>query len=159
MQKGIERHMHKFKRNKATANAPFRFVWSGLPNVYLTGIRYDLCACGIRQGFYPCVTGLLDVLTKLVVEKKSRLSPLEIRYVRKSLRKNHEKFARLIGVSVTQVSRWENGRSTPSLPTEKLIRHLAGADGKDLERLMRAPKDESYLLCFRGRGKWGGKVL
>jgi DNA-binding transcriptional regulator YiaG len=158
MQRDTRRHIHQFISHKATVNAPFRFTWSGLPNVHLAGIRYDLCLCGMRQGFYPQPLQLIDVLTGLILGKTSRLTPSEIRYLRKSLQKNHKSFSELVGVSITQISRWENGRSAPSLPTEKLIRLIAGADGKALEPPAIASEKERYLLRFH-RNKWSGSFL
>src|SRR6266849_5616305 len=82
-------HVHQFERNKATNNRPFRFVWSGLPNVYLSGIDYGACSCGMREGHYPQAVQLVQTLTELVRQKQSRLNPLEIKYLRKSTKKSH----------------------------------------------------------------------
>jgi len=150
MQKSTERHAHQFRKNRATNRRPFLFVRSGLPNVYLVGIKYNLCDCGTRQGIYPRVEDLLATLTKAVAEKQSRLTPLEIKYLRKSMAKDHKKFAALIGVSVTQVSRWENGKSAPSLSTERLIRHFAGASRALEQAWTEFKSGESYVLCFDG---------
>ena len=150
----MHKHKHQFKEHQATDKHPFHFVWSGLPNVYLSGIEYGLCECGMRQGFYPKPFQLADALTKLITQKKSRLTPLEIKYLRKSLKQDHKKFARQIGVCVTQVSRWENGRSSPSNSTEKLIRLFAGANKENLGRIFDdASEKEFYLLEFEKK-KW-----
>lgn len=146
--------VHQFKNRKATSSHPFQFFRSGLSNVYLTGIAYAVCRCGMREASYPLPLKMMSTLAKLVFEKTTRLTPLEIRFLRKSLGKDHKGFAQLVGVTVTQVSRWENGKSKPSNSAEKLIRCLAG--GTNLETPAEFKESERYTLHFE-KSKWNGE--
>lgn len=147
-------HVHQLKNKKATSRHPFQFFRSGLSNVYLTGIDYAVCRCGARETCYPLPLEMMNSLAKLVSEKTTRLTPSEIRFLRKSLGKDHKGFAQLVGVTITQVSRWENGKSAPSTSAEKLIRCLAG--GTSLRTPAEFNQRERYMLHFEKR-KWNGK--
>jgi putative zinc finger/helix-turn-helix YgiT family protein len=146
-------------KRTATADKPFLFTWSGLPNVYLAGIQYEECQrCHKVAGRFPAPLRLLDVLTKAVAEKPSPLTGLEIRYLRKSLGKKAIDFATLIGVSPEQVSRWENGHNSPEKSADKLIRLLATrrVDSEELNTLANVchtSGKQSYLLQFQKK-KW-----
>jgi DNA-binding XRE family transcriptional regulator len=50
------------------------------------------------------------------------MTPSEIRAVRDRLGLNQTDFAQLLNVSRNTVTKWENGRSTPSLLKEDMIR-------------------------------------
>ena len=133
-----------------------------MPNVYLAGIQYNECTeCGSVAGIFPKLSSLLDTLTSTVVQKSSLLTPLEIKYLRKAARKKAADFAKIIGVSAEQVSRWENGHNPPEKSADKLIRLLAVSrvDSRKQDAILnldyRALGKESYLLSFRQK-KWSG---
>ncbi len=126
----VELHNHKFEWRKATREEPYHFVDSGLPNVYLVGIKYRICACGTQSADIPAVKSLMVVIARAVVKKPAPLSGPEIRFLRKRLGKKSAVFGKIIGVTEEQVSRWENDKNSPEESADKLIRvfycHLSG---------------------------------
>lgn len=96
---------------------------SGLPNVTLLNLEVRRCPeCGDRQTVIPDIEGLHRLLAKAIVGKPSRLTPDEIRFLRKSLGWSSADFARRMGVTPESVSRWENGRERMGATAERLLR-------------------------------------
>jgi putative zinc finger/helix-turn-helix YgiT family protein len=107
----------------ATLERPYHFLESGLPNVYLTGIRYFVCTeCNQTTVEIPAIESLMQVIARTVVEREAKLSGAEIRFLRKRLGKKAVEFAGIVGVSPEQLSRWENESNPPEKATDKLIR-------------------------------------
>jgi putative zinc finger/helix-turn-helix YgiT family protein len=107
----------------ATVGAPYHFVESGLPNVYLAGVRYFVCEeCGLQTAEIPAAEKLMQAIARTSVESEVQLTGLEIRFLRKRLRKKAVEFAQIVGVSPEQVSRWEKGKNPPERSADKLIR-------------------------------------
>ncbi len=157
----MEKHdcQNHLRRKKASPDRPFLFTLSGLPNVYLAGIQYEECSlCQSVAGVFPALLKLSDTLTRAVIQKPSRLTGSEIRYLRKSMGKKAVDFAQLVGVSSEQVSRWENGHNAPEPSAEKLMRLLVAnqMELKLLPHFEAAPfQDEFYLLRFHAK-EWSG---
>jgi putative zinc finger/helix-turn-helix YgiT family protein len=151
----VEEHIHDFKELKATMEAPYHFVDSGLPNVYLVGIKYQVCQeCGMQTADIPAVKQLMQVIARTVVESDALLTGSEIRFLRKRLGKKSSEFARIVGVSDEQVSRWENGHNLPEHSADKLIRIFYGLLSGD--RKLRRKIDEHiecWLTALTGEGK------
>ncbi len=108
---------------QATRAKPYHFAECGLPNVYLVGIRYLICRkCGTQAAEIPAVKQLLGLIARIVVEGEGKLTGAEIRFLRKRLGKKASEFARMVGVTPEQVSRWENDSNPPEPSADKLIR-------------------------------------
>jgi putative transcriptional regulator len=119
----VEQHNHEFEWKRATLEKPYHFVDSGLPNVYLAGIKYRVCkTCGQQSAEIPALKNLMVAIARAVVKKPTSLSGSEIRYLRKRLGKKASEFGRIIGVGEEQVSRWENDKNPPEESADKLIR-------------------------------------
>jgi DNA-binding transcriptional regulator YiaG len=106
----------------ATDENPFRFLDSGLGNVYLVGIRYFECECGKIVAEIPAIRQLLSLIARDLVEKPKALSPEEIRFLRKRLGTNQADFAKEIGVRPETLCRFETGDTRTNERTDKLIR-------------------------------------
>lgn len=117
---------------QATFQEPYHFVDSGLPNVYLVGIKYWICKeCGKQSAEIPALKDLLVKIARAVTQKEDLLTGQEIRFLRKRLGKKSSDFAKMVGVVPEQVSRWENDPNTSrEKSADKLIRvfycHLSG---------------------------------
>ncbi len=95
----------------STEAEPYHFFGSGLPNVYLVGVEYERDPdTGLQSADIPSLPKLMEVIGKVVVEKKTPLSANEIRFLRKRLRYASKSFAELVGVGSEQYSRIENGQ-------------------------------------------------
>jgi DNA-binding XRE family transcriptional regulator len=116
---------------RATMDDPYHFVDSGLPNVYLVGIRYFRCECGEGLADIPAMKQLLDLVSRDLVEKSSPLMGAEIRFLRKRLGKRASDFAKQIGLEPETLSRIENDHLPASERTDKLIRLYYALASKD----------------------------
>jgi putative zinc finger/helix-turn-helix YgiT family protein len=73
------------------------------------------------------------LIARTVIRKRARLSPPEIRFLRKWLGHSGEDLAQIMGVTVEQISRWENGKRDIGAPTDRLLRLLVATS---------APRDD-----------------
>lgn len=109
----------------ATYQNPYRFVDSGLPNVYLIGINYWSCErCGKQSADIPYLKDLMIKIARAVVRQETPLDNAEIRFLRKRLGKKSSEFAKIIGVTPEHLSRLEspNERYSTSESADKFIR-------------------------------------
>lgn len=119
----VKEHTHELEERRATSESAYHFVNSGLPNVYLVGIKYKICkSCNAQAADIPAIKQLMQVIARAVVESEAVLTGPEIRFLRKRLGKKSSEFAKLVGVTPEQVSRWENDHNGPERSADKLIR-------------------------------------
>ena len=108
----------------STESEPYHFVGSGLRNVYLVGVEYEVdSTTGMQSAVIPCLPDLMEAIGKVVVEKRSALNADELRFLRKRLRLASKVFAKLVGVSEEQYSRLENG-ATVTATVDRVVRLL-----------------------------------
>lgn len=101
---------HVFVEKNATLKSPYHFVDSGLPNVYLSGIRYWVCKdCGQQRAEIPYLKDLMVKIARAVVRQETSLTSAEIRFLRKRLGKKSSEFAKIIGITPEHLSRLESG--------------------------------------------------
>jgi putative zinc finger/helix-turn-helix YgiT family protein len=85
------------------------YTRSGLSNVWLRNMEARTCrACGARHIPIPRVTQLHRVLAEILVNQRSRLTSEQVRFLRKYLGLSGKDFAARMGVTASQVSRWES---------------------------------------------------
>jgi transcriptional regulator with XRE-family HTH domain len=101
---------------------PYHFTASGLPNVYLVGIRYFRCECGQELVDIPAIKQLLNLIARDLVEATFPLTGVQIRFLRKRLGKKAAAFAQQISLEPETLSRIENEHLPASERTDKLIR-------------------------------------
>ncbi len=93
----------------ATPETPYHYVLSGLPNVYLSGVRCRVCEeCNKQEADIPAQTELLQAIARAIVEKSSRLKGPEIRFLRKRLHKKQTEFATLLSLTPQHLCAIEN---------------------------------------------------
>lgn len=135
----------------------------GLP-ITLLGVPRDQCTtCGGREVGIWRTNDLHRLLANSYVRKPGRLAPAEARYLRKFLGWSAADFAANLGVTTTQVSRWENGMAMGAT-AERLLRLLASThDGakpvtvEELRNLLgrKVSTVRPLRLALRvKRGKW-----
>jgi putative zinc finger/helix-turn-helix YgiT family protein len=136
----------------ATDEQPFHFVDSGLPNVYLVGIKYFVCECGNVVAEIPAVKQLMRLIARDLVESNTSLTSKEIRFLRKRLGRRANEFAKELGIEPEHLSRLENGKHPIPEPMDKLIRLIYAVSAGDpdlLKDVMRMVK--SWLVTWSKR--------
>ena len=106
----------------ATMEKPFHFPDSGLPNVYLVGIRYFTYSDGRIVPEIPAVKQLMQLIARDLIERKEALTGDELRFFRKRLGQKQTDFARTIGIEPETLSRCENGHQRLGESRDKLVR-------------------------------------
>jgi putative zinc finger/helix-turn-helix YgiT family protein len=119
----------------ATEESPFHFVDSGLPNVYLIGIKYFTCECGRVVAEIPATKQLMKLIARDLVKSSQSLTGSEIRFLRKRLGKRATEFSKELGIESETLSRLENGKQPLKEPMDKLIRLVYAVSSEDLELL------------------------
>ena len=141
------------KEHFATSQNPYRFLDSGLSNVYLIGIKYWVCKkCRKQAAEIPAPEQLMNVIAESIVMKSGLLSGPEIKFLRKRVGKRAADFAELINKTPEHFSKLE----TESLPlkeaTDKLIRLTYGVLSGDQELLqMISARVEEWLKSIQGK--------
>jgi putative zinc finger/helix-turn-helix YgiT family protein len=102
-----------------------KYDFSGLDGVTLLGVEVLRCSvCGEEEIGIPNIEGLHAALARHLAERKERLMPNEVRFLRKHLGLSTQDFARRMGVARETVARWES-ISEPlrmKTATERLLR-------------------------------------
>src|SRR5437773_345905 len=93
------------EKRVATPDAPYHYVGSGLPNVYLVGVTYYVCPeCGSQAAEIPGMKNLFEALGRTIVSKSSGLTGPEFRFLRKRLRKKAIEFAPMVSLTPEYLS-------------------------------------------------------
>lgn len=130
----------------------FHYESCGLANVWLkNGYQARETPYGRSVAIHD-VEGLHRTIGLDLVNRKPALSGDEVRFLRKELDMSQAQLARFLGVGVSSVRGWENGRQAITLPAERMLRliyreHVAG-DGTVrglVERLSEINR-EAYLV-------------
>lgn len=96
--------------------------------VVLVNVEVARCSnpdCGEEEVIIPEVERLHRLLVEAVAQKKEHLTPVEIRFLRKSMGWSGKDFAHRFDTTTVTVSRWENGGSNMNRQAELLLRLLA----------------------------------
>ena len=138
---------HREER-RATLDRPYRFSDSGLPNVFLVGIKCFQCKkCGEEVAEIPAIKDLMSLIARDLVGKREAFTGAEIRFLRKRLGKKASDFAREIGVSPEYLSRVENDHESAGEGLDKLIRLTYAVASKDETLLNQLKKALHELLA------------
>jgi putative transcriptional regulator len=101
----------------------YRYDECGLANVTLLKVEVRQCpACGTRAPVIRHIEGLHRALAAALVLKPNRLAAAEIRFLRKHLGWSGVDFARHMGVTAEQVSRWESGAKPIGATADRALR-------------------------------------
>jgi len=106
-------------------NFAYRAV--GLPSITLADVMVSRCPkCGEYEVEIPAVEELHKTIAILVASKAEKLTPDEVRFLRKYLGWSGADFAATFGVDPATVSRWENGKQEMGATAERLLRLSIG---------------------------------
>ena len=142
----------------------YRYDESGLPNVVLLDVEVRKCPkCGEQAVAIPRIEELHRALAMSVIRQPGRLSPQEVRFLRKWLGWSGADFAKNIGVDPATVSRWESVEKPQAMGStaERFLR-LAVAHGQPTEEyplermaeLADQPRLDALVGMKAGRGGW-----
>jgi putative zinc finger/helix-turn-helix YgiT family protein len=105
------------------SNQLYRFLESGLRNVWLKGITVYHCKeCGATVPEIPSIDRFHTAIADAIVEKKFALVGPEFRFLRKQMRMKAKDLAAFLGVTLTTVSRWETGAKSIGPANDRLMR-------------------------------------
>ncbi len=107
-----------------SARETYHFKECGLPNVYLQGVEVERCRNGHRRLLVPNLAGLHRAIALAIIAQKRLLAGREIRFLRKHLGWSGQDFARRMGLTNSQVSRWENDHEAIGAQSDRLLRML-----------------------------------
>ena len=143
----------------ATEDEPFHFVDSGLPNVYLIGIRYFTCDCGSVAAEIPAVKQLMQLIARDLVEGHQSLTGAEVRFLRKRLGRKATEFSKELGIEPETLSRLETEKQPLTEPMDKLIRLVYAVSSEDRELIQRvAGAVKTWLVRWPERTE-GQKIV
>jgi putative zinc finger/helix-turn-helix YgiT family protein len=106
-----------------TRRENYRYTESGLKGVTLKDIEVSRCPnCGYSEVSIPHVEGLHRAIARLLIEKPTRSTGEEVRFLRKILGLSGVDLARSMGVAPETVSRWENDDPPIGPQADRLLR-------------------------------------
>ncbi len=101
----------------------FLYDACGLPYITLVGVEVRRCPqCGEYEVAIPHIEDLHKAIAHALIRKTSRLTPAEIRYLRKHLGWSGVDFAKHMGTAPETVSRWESGADPIGPQADRLLR-------------------------------------
>lgn len=113
-----------------TCAAPMRsetrdhhYIESGLENVWLRGLTVQVCSEGHELLSIPAMANLHRAIALAIISRNTRLTPPEVKYLRKYLGLSNQDFATVMAVSEGQASRWATGTEMGA-SAENLLRIL-----------------------------------
>jgi hypothetical protein len=151
-----------FEKHDATADAPYQFVGSGLMNVFLVGIHYEVCReCGQQAAWIPAASELFDALGRIIVSKASAVTGPELRFLRKRLRIKAVKFAPMISLTPEYLSALEKNPDPLDPGRDKLARiiYRAIAPDKKLKQVFDNSEDFQRWMTAIHKGAAGERIV
>lgn len=99
-----------------------------LPGIVVDGIERGVCSsCGATYRSVPRLRELQALLVGSVLGKAWRLAPEEVRWIRLSMGMRGEDLAKQLGITASQLSRWETGAAPISALADRLLRMVAAS--------------------------------
>ena len=150
----ISLHCEKpLRRYMATPNKPYRFVDSGLSNVYLVGVKYWVCqVCGAQAAEIPAPEQLMNMIAEAIVMRPGVLCGAEIKFLRKRVGKKASDFAELINNTPEHFSKLETGALPVKEATDKLVRLTYGMLSGNKDLLLRLSAGiEQWFKSIQGK--------
>ena len=111
-----------------TKRENYRYDAVGLPGITLKDIKVSRCPkCGEYEVAIPQIEDLHRLIARAVIAKRERLTPEEIRFLRKFLGWSGADFGAHMGTTPETVSRWENGGTPMGVTADRLLRLMVAA--------------------------------
>src|SRR5690242_16830400 len=134
----------------------YRYTACGLDTVTLVNVEVRRCPeCGEYEVDIPRLDELHRLIAQAVASKGPRLTPREIRFLRKYLGFSGADFAATLDVTPETVSRWETGKKQMSPVAERALRLMIFVRDPiaeyPLEKLAEVAQGEAVPLRMRLR--------
>ncbi|MFS8071613.1 MAG: helix-turn-helix domain-containing protein [Byssovorax sp.] len=133
-----------------------------LPEVTIADVAIEHCpACGATEEVWPEMEPMYRALAAAIIAKPHRLTGAEVRVLRNVLGWTAVEIAAHLGVSSSQVSRWENDREPVGPTADRMLRAiLALREGMSLstDRLAAISKERRPLRATLRHTRDGWKV-
>jgi putative transcriptional regulator len=111
-----------------TKRENYRYDAVGLPGITLRDVEVSRCPkCGEYEVAIPRIEDLHRTIAQAVIAKRERLTPAEIRFLRKFLGWSGADFAAHVGTSPETVSRWETGSTPMGVTADRLLRLMVAS--------------------------------
>lgn len=145
----------------------YRYAESGLDTVTLVDIEVRRCPeCGAYEVSIPRIEELHRLIAQQVALKRARLTPQEIRFLRKYLGFSGVDFAATLDVTPETVSRWETGKKQMSPVAERALRLMifvrSPVEAYPLEKLAEVAQGEAVPLRVKlhaSRSQWKAEAV
>ena len=106
----------------------YRYDAVGLPGITLKDVAVSRCPrCGEYEVAIPRIEDLHRAIAHAVIVKRERLTPPEIRFLRKFLGWSGADFAAHVGTTPETVSRWEHGSTPMGVTADRLLRLMVAS--------------------------------
>jgi len=114
----------------------YRYTECGLQNVTLKNLAVYVCdGCEAEVPEIPHIGNLHRTIAIDLLAKRTLLCGEEVKFLRKMARMTGAQLAQLMGVTSTQVSKWENNKRPMSASSDRVLRLICYAGV--LERLLK----------------------
>jgi len=105
----------------------YAYDLSGLSNVVVHNVEQFQCpSCSGKAVTFHAIEALHHALARALITKETRLTAQEVRFLREHLEMTNQAFARALGVTEHQSSRWMSGAPMNS-SAEHLLRLLVAS--------------------------------
>jgi YgiT-type zinc finger domain-containing protein len=113
----------------------YEFKETGLRDLVLLDIELIKCGkCGNVDPVLSQVDELMHIAAVAILQKPYRLRGEELRFLRKHIDLSQQEFARLLRVSKTTLSKWENNEDPIGVQSDLLARAIVISRDKRLEK-------------------------
>ena len=142
----------------STVERPYLYLGSGLSNVKLIGVSVFRCNdCAQISASIPSMKELHKAIARILVQKKSKLTGSEVRFLRKRLGKRSVDFAQMTGMSAVGLSALESNEARQlAAGRDRLVRLLYKllSDDKKLKAgLSEEDKFEEWIMSLDLKGE------
>jgi len=111
----------------------YKYLECGLPYVTLCDVTVRRCEkCGSVEVAISNIEGLHRSIALTLIQKPTRFTGEEIKFLRKSIGLSARLLADRMGIDPATLSRWENGHDEIGVPCDRLLRLLV-ANEKPVE--------------------------
>ena len=120
------------------ARSDYHYVESGLDNVILHNVQVVKCPnCKETGVIFHRIDDIHRDIARAIIDQPYRMTGKELRFLRRYLEMTGDQLSSMLKVDRTTLSKWETGGDPIGHQSDRLIRLIAVALGRDLGRGLR----------------------